>query len=96
MLCPSPNSDQFSANIILLANESEEYSVSIISFALASYEFKKNGKELLPTFPAKLKMALQSMGLVSTLAFGFGSSGASQRSSKTRGNDKLIHINLVN
>lgn len=46
-------------------------------FALASYEFKKNGKELLPTFPAKLKMALQSAGLVSTLAFGFGTSGLS-------------------
>lgn len=27
-------------------------------------------------------------------SFGFGSSGGSQRSSKTRGNDKLIHINL--
>ena len=27
-------------------------------------------------------------------SFGFGSSGASQRSSKTRGNDKLIHITL--
>ena len=49
----------------------------IAMFGLASYEFKKNGKELLPTIPAKLKMALQSAGLVSTLAFGFGTSGLS-------------------
>lgn len=49
----------------------------IAMFTVASYEFKKNGKELLPTVPAKLKMALQSTGLVSTLAFGFGTSGLS-------------------
>lgn len=46
-------------------------------FSLASYEFKKNGKELLPTIPAKAKMVLQSAGMISTLAFGFGSSGLS-------------------
>jgi len=46
-------------------------------FAFTSYQFKKNGKELLPTKPAKLKMLLQSTGVVSTLAFGFGSSGLS-------------------
>lgn len=49
----------------------------ISMFTVASYEFKTKGKELLPTIPAKLKMALQSAGLVSTLAFGFGTSGLS-------------------
>lgn len=44
-------------------------------FSVASYQFNKNGKELLPTIPAKLKMFLQSAGMVSTLAFGFGSEG---------------------
>lgn len=47
----------------------------IVMFTVASYEFKTKGKELLPTIPAKMKMALQSAGLISTLAFGFGSSG---------------------
>lgn len=49
----------------------------ISMFTVASYEFKTKGKELLPTIPAKLKMALQSAGLISTLAFGFGTSGLS-------------------
>lgn len=49
----------------------------ISMFAVASYEFKTRGKELLPTVPAKLKMALQSAGLISTLAFGFGDHGLS-------------------
>jgi len=44
---------------------------------ITSYQFKKNGVEMKPTFPAKAKMFLQSAGLVSTLAFGFGSSGLS-------------------
>lgn len=44
-------------------------------FGLTTYQFKKNGKELLPTLPAKLKMVFQSMGMVSTLAFGFGGTG---------------------
>lgn len=47
----------------------------VTMFAVASYEFKTKGKELLPTIPAKLKMAFQSAGLVATLAFGFGTSG---------------------
>ncbi len=46
-------------------------------FGLTTYQFKKNGKEMAPTIPAKLKMVFQSAGMVSTLAFGFGSSGAS-------------------
>lgn len=46
-------------------------------FSVSSYHFKKNGKELLPTIPAKLKMLFQSAGVVSTLAFGFGSTGLS-------------------
>ena len=46
-------------------------------FTFASYQFQKNGKELLPTIPAKVKMVLQSAGLISTLAFGFGTSGLS-------------------
>ena len=46
-------------------------------FAVSSYQFKKNGKEMLPTIPAKLKMVFQSMGMISTLAFGFGDTGAS-------------------
>lgn len=46
-------------------------------FSISSYHFKKNGKELLPTIPAKLKMLFQSLGVVSTLAFGFGSTGLS-------------------
>lgn len=46
-------------------------------FAFNSYQFKKNGRELFPTIPAKLKMVFQSAGVVSTLAFGFGSSGLS-------------------
>lgn len=45
--------------------------------SITSYQFKKNGKEMKPTFPAKLKMVLQSAGMVSTLAFGFGSEGLS-------------------
>lgn len=49
----------------------------IAMFSVASYEFKTKGKELLPTIPAKLKMALQSTGLISTLAFGFGTNGLS-------------------
>jgi len=49
----------------------------VTMFAVASYEFKKNGKELLPTIPAKLKMFFQSAGVISTLAFGFGASGLS-------------------
>lgn len=44
-------------------------------FTISSYQFKKTGKEMFPTIPAKLKMALQSAGVVSTLAFGFGDSG---------------------
>lgn len=44
-------------------------------FTFASYQFKKNGKELLPTVPAKLKMLFQSVGVISTLAFGFDFSG---------------------
>ncbi|MBQ7137051.1 MAG: CDP-alcohol phosphatidyltransferase family protein [Bacilli bacterium] len=44
---------------------------------ITSYQFKKNGVEMKPTFPAKAKMFLQSAGLVATLAFGFGSSGLS-------------------
>ena len=44
---------------------------------ITSYQFKKNGTEMKPTFPAKLKMFLQSAGMVSTLAFGFGSEGLS-------------------
>lgn len=44
-------------------------------FSISSYQFKKNGKEMLPTIPAKLKMFFQSAGVVSTLAFGFGSEG---------------------
>lgn len=47
----------------------------VAMFTVASYEFKTKGKELLPTVPAKLKMALQSVGLISTLAFGFGTNG---------------------
>lgn len=46
-------------------------------FGLTTYQFKKTGKEMKPTIPAKLKMVFQSMGLVSTLAFGFGSFGVS-------------------
>lgn len=46
-------------------------------FGLTTYQFKKNGKEMAPTIPAKLKMVFQSAGMVSTLAFGFGSSGTS-------------------
>lgn len=46
-------------------------------FTMSSYQFKKNGKELLPTIPAKLKMLFQSIGVISTLAFGFGSTGLS-------------------
>lgn len=46
-------------------------------FAFNSYQFKKNGRELLPTIPAKLKMLFQSAGVVSTLAFGFGTTGLS-------------------
>ena len=46
-------------------------------FAMTSYQFNKNGKEMKPTIPAKAKMFLQSAGLISTLAFGFGSSGLS-------------------
>lgn len=49
----------------------------VAMFSFASYEFNKNGKELLPTIPAKAKMVLQSAGMISTLAFGFGSSGLS-------------------
>lgn len=44
---------------------------------ITSYQFKKNGKEMKPTIPAKLKMVLQSAGMVSTLAFGFGAEGLS-------------------
>jgi hypothetical protein len=44
---------------------------------ITSYQFKKNGTEMKPTFPAKMKMFLQSAGMVSTLAFGFGSEGLS-------------------
>lgn len=44
---------------------------------ITSYQFKKNGVEMKPTFPAKAKMFLQSAGLVSTLAFGFGDNGLS-------------------
>lgn len=46
-------------------------------FGVSTYQFKKNGKEMLPTVPAKLKMLFQSMGMISTLAFGFGTTGAS-------------------
>lgn len=46
-------------------------------FTFNSYQFKKNGRELLPTIPAKLKMLFQSAGVVSTLAFGFGMEGLS-------------------
>ncbi len=44
-------------------------------FGMSSYQFKKTGKEMFPTIPAKLKMFLQSAGVISTLAFGFGDSG---------------------
>lgn len=44
---------------------------------ITSYQYKKNGKEMLPTIPAKVKMFLQSAGMISTLAFGFGTSGLS-------------------
>jgi len=54
--------------------------ISVRDLAVAgitSYQFKENGKEMKPTFPAKLKMVLQSAGMVSTLAFGFGTEGLS-------------------
>ena len=44
---------------------------------VTSYQFKNNGKEMKPTIPAKLKMVFQSVGLISTLAFGFGGEGLS-------------------
>lgn len=44
---------------------------------VTSYQYNKNGKEMTPTIPAKLKMLFQSAGMISTLSFGFGSSGAS-------------------
>lgn len=47
----------------------------ITVFTVSSYQFKKNGKEMFPTIPAKLKMLFQSAGVVSTLAFGFGTAG---------------------
>ena len=48
-----------------------------IVFGVSTYQFKKNGLEMKPTIPAKLKMALQSAGTISTIAFGFGDSGLS-------------------
>lgn len=49
----------------------------ITVFGISSYQFKKTGKEMFPTIPAKLKMFLQSAGVISTLAFGFGNEGLS-------------------
>ncbi len=46
-------------------------------FSVSSYQFKKNNIEMKPTMPAKLKMFFQSVGVISTLAFGFGTSGLS-------------------
>ena len=46
-------------------------------FTVSSYNFKKNGIEMKPTIPAKLKMLFQSVGVISTLAFGFGTKGLS-------------------
>lgn len=48
-----------------------------IVFGVSTYQFKKNSLEMKPTIPAKLKMALQSAGTISTIAFGFGDSGLS-------------------
>lgn len=39
------------------------------------YHLQKNGTNLHPTMPAKAKMLFQSVGTVSTLAFGFGTEG---------------------
>lgn len=36
------------------------------------YQYQKNRIRMTPTFPAKLKMALQSIGVISTILFGFG------------------------
>lgn len=52
--------------------------ISVRDLAVAgvtSYQFEKYGKEMPPTKPAKLKMVFQSIGLISTLAFGFGGEG---------------------
>ncbi len=48
-----------------------------IVFGVSTYQFKKNGLEMKPTIPAKLKMLFQSLGTISTIAFGFGDSGLS-------------------
>lgn len=50
--------------------------LSVASFYY--YQKEKNGRDDLgPTLPAKVKMLLQSVGTVSTLAFGFGTQGLS-------------------
>lgn len=43
--------------------------------SVSAYQLKKNNKMMLPTLPAKAKMLFQSIGVASTLAFGFGTSG---------------------
>lgn len=49
----------------------------VIVWSFTSYHYFKTGVELRPTMPAKLKMVLETAGIVSTLAFGFGTSGLS-------------------
>ncbi len=47
----------------------------VVASSFYSYQAKiKKRKDLAPTFPAKAKMAFQTMGVISTIAFGFGGS----------------------
>ena len=48
-----------------------------VGIGLFSYKIMKKGiaKKVPPTIPAKVKMLFQSLGLLATLAFGFGWSG---------------------
>lgn len=45
-----------------------DVSVATVTF----YQYRKNKIRMLPTFPAKLKTTFQSIGVISTILFGFG------------------------
>lgn len=41
-------------------------------WSVTFYQYQKNGIRMRPTIPAKLKMVFQSLGVISTILFGFG------------------------
>lgn len=49
----------------------------IVVASISYYQLKKNNKLMTPTYPAKAKMLFQTIGVVSTIAFGFGHKGLS-------------------